>query len=220
MNIADADAYAPRTSDTPLGDWYATLFHVQGKLSLLFTNERTGFSFFCVGIGPSDIHALEYLFRYCLIVAMENERFSAEEIMAVHDEYRHITYARAISNNMRRLLAETTKYIAGTLRDHSRFGYRRLQREINHIPILWRPCPDAIAAFRSIVERHYAAAPSARLRLKEIKEDAENYYGISVAKNIPDTYVNWKQHNDGFQTIASGMTNRNAPFSSPLRGED
>jgi hypothetical protein len=83
-----------------LGNWYANLLRFDRRKCILFTNERTLYSFLVPGVLKKDLLKIENLFRSHLAFNLQYEGFSAGAIERVMEEYKEIGFARTVSKSV------------------------------------------------------------------------------------------------------------------------
>src|ERR1039457_3647256 len=89
-------AYTPAVTGG-LGNWYANLIRIDRKKCLLFTNEKTLYSFLIPNILKKNIKNIEEEFLINLNLNLQAEGFSLEIIKKVMQEYTEIGFAKTAS---------------------------------------------------------------------------------------------------------------------------
>jgi hypothetical protein len=59
-----------------IGGWHSNLLHVERRKCVLFTNDKTLFSFFVPGLKKPEFNHFDELFRQYLFKSLLNEGFS------------------------------------------------------------------------------------------------------------------------------------------------
>ena len=83
-----------------LGNWYANLIRIDRKKCLLFTNEKTLYSFLIPNILKKNIKNIEEEFLINLNLNLQAEGFSLEIIKKVMQEYTEIGFAKTASKTV------------------------------------------------------------------------------------------------------------------------
>ena len=98
-----------------LGNWYANLLRINRRKCILFTNEKTMYTFLIPNMKKDNIMELPLEFTTYLIENLQYEGFSHDVINVVRDEYSEITYAktksRSILGSMNELVVHLKYYI-------------------------------------------------------------------------------------------------------------
>ena len=77
-----------------LGNWYANLLRIDRRKCLLFTNEKTLYTFLIPKILKANLKNIEQEFLINLSYNLQNEGFGLEMINRVMQEYRGIGFAK------------------------------------------------------------------------------------------------------------------------------
>lgn len=88
----DLASYIPDSGG--LGDWYANLVRMDKRKCILFTNERTLYSFLIPGVVKSNLMNIKNEFLTHLIFNLQNDGFGIDVISTVRQEYAEIGFAR------------------------------------------------------------------------------------------------------------------------------
>ena len=80
-----------------LGDWYANLLRLDRRKCLLFTNEKTLYSFLIPGVLKKDVLNIANMFFNHLAYNMQYEGFAADVIKRALEEYNEIAFAKTSS---------------------------------------------------------------------------------------------------------------------------
>lgn len=96
---------SPSLVDTPvvtegLGSWYANLIRIDRRKCLLFTNEKTLYSFLIPNVVKKNIKNIEEKFLVNLSLNLQAEGFRLEIINRVMQEYKEIGIAKTASKNV------------------------------------------------------------------------------------------------------------------------
>jgi Domain of unknown function (DUF6933) len=88
--------------DTPagtqgLGNWYANLIRIDRRKCLLFTNEKTLFSFLIPGVKKENLKNIRKEFLSNLSFNLQAEGFGADVVNRVMAEYTEIGFAKTAS---------------------------------------------------------------------------------------------------------------------------
>ncbi len=83
-----------------LGNWYANLIRDNRRKCLLFTNEKTLYTFLIPKILKANLKNIEEEFLIHLSYNMQNEGFGLDVINRVMQEYRGIGFAKTVSKSV------------------------------------------------------------------------------------------------------------------------
>lgn len=121
-----------------LGNWYANLLRIDRRKCLMFTNEKSLYTFLLPKVLKANLKNIEHEFLINLSYNLQNEGFGLEVINRVMQEYQEIGFAKTVS-----------KSVLGSMNDfayHYEFQIMReggienirihhLNKEINRIPM-------------------------------------------------------------------------------------
>jgi hypothetical protein len=127
---------SPETSSGFLGPWHANLIRIERRKCVLFTNDRTLYSFLVPGFKKKDdVHDL---FLLNLNSNLAAEGFGQRDILKALDEYREIAIAptvnRSVLGSMNDLVVQVEFYIgrAGGLENAEML---RVNMMLNRVPM-------------------------------------------------------------------------------------
>ncbi len=80
-----------------LGNWYANLLRFNRRKCILFTNEKSIYSFFVPNVVKADMKEFRLLFLVHLCLNLQSEGFSRVVIDRVREEYQEIYYSKTKS---------------------------------------------------------------------------------------------------------------------------
>ena len=83
-----------------LGPWHANQIRIERKKCILFTNDRTLYSFLVAGVKKKDLDEFHDLFLLHLSSTLVKEDFGRGEILKALEEYREIEIAPTISRRV------------------------------------------------------------------------------------------------------------------------
>jgi len=83
-----------------LGNWYANLVEIDGKKCLLFTNEKTLYSFLIPNVKKANLKNIVNEFLINLSYNLQAEGFSLDVITRVMQEYKEIEFTKTASKKM------------------------------------------------------------------------------------------------------------------------
>jgi hypothetical protein len=126
IGVSPIDVGASSSDLEGLGHWYANVIRLDRKKCLLFTNEKTLYSFLIPGVLKRDLKNIKNEFVSNLIFNLQHEGFGLEVVNRVRDEYKEIDFAKTAS-----------KSILGSMNDFA-LQYEVLLPEagIEHVKIL------------------------------------------------------------------------------------
>lgn len=83
-----------------IGNWYCNLFRFNRRKCLIFTNEKTLYTFFVYGVKKNDIDSLPQLFRENLRLNLKQSGFDEKIIDMIVAEYREIGFCKTASKSV------------------------------------------------------------------------------------------------------------------------
>lgn len=83
-----------------LGNWYANLIRIDRRKCILFTNEKTLYSFLIPKVLKSNLKNIEEEFLINLSYNLQNEGFNLEVVSRVLQEYREIGFAKTANKSV------------------------------------------------------------------------------------------------------------------------
>jgi len=100
LGISPIDIEASVSESEGLGNWYANIIRLDRKKCLLFTNEKTLYTFLIPGVLKRDLKNIKNEFVSNLIFNLQNEGFGLEVVDRVRDEYKEIDFAKTASKSI------------------------------------------------------------------------------------------------------------------------
>jgi len=94
----EPDSYPSNTEG--LGNWYANLLRIDRRKCLIFTNEKTLYSFLIPKVLKNNLKNIEEEFLINLNYNLQNEGFSLEVINKIMQEYQEIGFAKTVSKSV------------------------------------------------------------------------------------------------------------------------
>jgi len=94
LGVVPTDPDVTQINPEGLGNWYANLLRFNRRKCILFTNEKTLYSFLISGILKKDLLNIDNLFLRHLAYNLRYEGFSTGVIERVMEEYKEIVFAR------------------------------------------------------------------------------------------------------------------------------
>ena len=83
-----------------IGNWYAHLIRIDKRKCILFTNERTLYSFLIPHVVKSDLRNIKNEFIAHLVFNLQKDGFGIEVINKVRQEYGEIGFARTVNRSV------------------------------------------------------------------------------------------------------------------------
>jgi len=83
-----------------LGNWYANLLRIDRRKCIIFTNEKTLYTFLIPKVLKANLKNIEQEFLINLSYNLQNEGFGLEVINRVMQEYREIGFAKTVSKSV------------------------------------------------------------------------------------------------------------------------
>jgi hypothetical protein len=121
-----------------IGDWHANLLHLEGRKCVLFTQDKTLYSFFVPGLKKHDFEQLEEVFRQGLFRCLVNEGFEQSQIEQVLSEYEVIQFAKTTNRSVlgsMNDIAFRLKYMISASGGLSHLNLDALTQELNRTPL-------------------------------------------------------------------------------------
>lgn len=100
LTVVPTEPDVTRINPEGLGNWYANLLRLDRRKCILFTNERTLYSFLIPGVIKKDLLNIDNLFLHHLAYNLQYEGFSAGVIERVTEEYNEMGFAMTISKSV------------------------------------------------------------------------------------------------------------------------
>ena len=109
-----------------LGSWHANLFLVDRHKCVIFTNDKTLFTFLCVGLKKQDLEHLDDVFRQNLFKQLNQNGFSQSKIEHVLIEIEDVHFS-----------ATNNRKVIGSMNELSRIAGYAIHREggVNNIDL-------------------------------------------------------------------------------------
>jgi len=108
IGVKGADLFAEEPSCLGLGAWYANLLRIDRRKCVLFTSEKTLYSFLVLGVKKADFKRFDVLFASNLRLNLENEGFREDVIEKVIGDYARIDLGKTRDRS-----------ILGSMNDHA-----------------------------------------------------------------------------------------------------
>jgi hypothetical protein len=83
-----------------LANWYANLLRIDRRKCVLFTNEKTLYTFLIAKVLKSNLKNIEEEFLINLSYNLQNEGFGLEVINRIMKEYQEIGFAKTVSKSV------------------------------------------------------------------------------------------------------------------------
>ena len=91
-----------------LGNWYANLIRIDRRKCLLFTNEKTLYTFLIPKVLKANLKNIEQEFLINFSYNLQNEGFGLEVINRIIQEYMEIGFAKTVSKRVLGSMNELT----------------------------------------------------------------------------------------------------------------
>ncbi len=115
VGVKQVDLASNLQTIDPLGSWYANLLHLDRKKCLLFTNEKTLYSFLVPGVKKSDYKDFGMPFRVNLMLNLKFEGFedsTVKKLLKGYDDYGFTkTGSRSVLGSMNDFADQYDNYI-------------------------------------------------------------------------------------------------------------
>jgi hypothetical protein len=122
----------------PLGCWHANLLIIGRRKCVLFTNDKTRYSFLVPGLKKSDFKMLDEIFRQSLFKNLMRDGFSQEAIEKVLDEIREIAFTRTSSRSVLGTMNDMSSIIKWTIHDEGgllNVDIAEINAKLNRMPL-------------------------------------------------------------------------------------
>jgi len=121
-----------------IGNWYTNLLRIDRRKCLLFTNEKTLYTFLIPKILKANLKNIEQEFLINLSYNLQNEGFGLDVINRVMQEYREIGFAKTVSKSVLGSMNELTfQYEVHIMGDggFDNIGIHQVNQRINRTPM-------------------------------------------------------------------------------------
>lgn len=142
-------------SSEGLGNWYANLLRIDRRKCLLFTNEKTLYSFLVPAVLKENLKRIEKEFLYHLILNLQYEGFGMDVLAMIQEEYQQIgfskTASRSVLGSMNDLAYqyEVCVYMEGGIEN---VKILQINQKINKTPMSAIAYRYPIEALRKVIE--------------------------------------------------------------------
>jgi len=126
------------SSTEGLGNWYANLLRIDRRKCLLFTDEKTLYTFLIPKVLKANLKNIEDEFLIHLNYNLQNEGFGLDVINKIMQEYQEIGFAKTMSKSVLGSMNDLAyHYEFQIMREGGIENIRilRLNKEINRIPM-------------------------------------------------------------------------------------
>jgi len=83
-----------------LGNWYANLLRIDRRKCVIFTNEKTLYTFLIPKVLKANLKNIEEEFLISLNYNLQNEGFGLHEINRIMQEYQTISFAKTMNKSV------------------------------------------------------------------------------------------------------------------------
>ena len=121
-----------------IGGWHSNLLHVERRKCVLFTNDKTLFSFFVPGLKKPEFNHFDELFRQYLFKSLLNEGFSQPQIERVLGEYQTIFFGKTNNRSVLGSMTDLSFKLEYHIKASGGLSYldlMALNKQINRIPM-------------------------------------------------------------------------------------
>ena len=136
-----------------LGSWHANLLHIDGKKCVLFTNDKTLFSFIAPGVTRAQIKNLSELFIDLFQCVLADEGFSKIIVGKILSEYSEVTYSKTNSKSVLGSMNDLAFHYKFLILDSGGIDSPAIPgiiKQLNHMPMSAIEFTYAIDALRSM----------------------------------------------------------------------
>lgn len=132
----------------PLGCWHANLLHIDRRKCVLFTNDKTRFSFLVPGLRKPDFQMLDEVFRQRLFKCLLAENIEPEQIEKVLDEIRDIAFTKTSSRSVLGSMNEIAFHIEHWIYDEGGL----LNTDISELNMNINRMPSGVLGYKFSIE--------------------------------------------------------------------
>lgn len=109
-----------------IGNWYCNLFRFNRRKCLIFTNEKTLYTFFVYGVKKKDIDSLPQLFRENLVLNLNQSGFDDKIIDIVVAEYKEIVVCKTANKSVLASMNDFVRHFTFRLEDTPELSEREI----------------------------------------------------------------------------------------------
>jgi hypothetical protein len=139
-----------------IGNWYANLLRIDRRKCLLFTNEKSLFTFLIPKALKANLKNIEDEFLIHLNYNLQNEGFGLDVINKIMQEYQEIGFAKTMSKSVLGSMNDLTyHYEFQIMREGGIVNIRilHLNKEINRTPMGTLKYKYPIEALKNLLNR-------------------------------------------------------------------
>jgi len=121
-----------------IGGWHANLLRIERRKCVLFTNDKTLYSFFVPGLKKPEFNHFDELFRQYLFKSLMNEGFSQLQIERVLSEYLTIVFGKTNNRSVLGSMTDLSFQLEYQIKASGGLSYLdlvALNKQINRIPM-------------------------------------------------------------------------------------
>lgn len=109
-----------------LGNWYANLLRINRRKCILFTNEKTIYSFLIPNVRKENLMHLHEEFLKHLTKNLQFEEIPLDVIQKIHEEYNNVSYAKTNSRRVLGFMNDFAYHYEGEIMDAGGLEYANL----------------------------------------------------------------------------------------------
>ncbi len=159
LKVAPIDLVTYTHDSGGLGDWYANLVRIDKRKCVLFTNERTLYSFLIPGVVKSNLMNIKNEFLTHLIFNLQNDGFDSDVIEQVRQEYTDVGFARTVNRAVLGSMIDFTfqyKYlIMVRVEGLANTNILEFNKLVNESPMSYLKYDSPIEALRTLIGRSH-----------------------------------------------------------------
>jgi hypothetical protein len=121
-----------------IGGWHANLLRIERRKCVLFTNDKTLYSFFVPGLKKPEFNHFDELFRQYLFKSLLNEGFSQSQMERVLSEYQTIIFGKTNNRSVLGSMNDLSFQLEYHIKASGGLSYLdlvALNKQINRIPM-------------------------------------------------------------------------------------
>ncbi len=118
----------------PLGAWYGNLLRIQQRKCVLFTNEKTLFSFLVHDLKRRDFALVPQIFREHLARALLDAGISGIGLRRLIENYRDVAVAKTESRKVLGCMNDLAWHCEVLLQEYGSHNLQTIVNELNDIP--------------------------------------------------------------------------------------
>ena len=150
LSLKASDLESPTDDTTVMGCWYANLFTLERRKSIIFVNEKTLFSFVLIGLKKSNLDIIDEAFKMGLAQALQVNGFHDNEIAQLISDIGNISFTKTTNKSAIGSMVDLL-YIFESFLYNSDNELDEIIRKLNMVPHVKRDPSFAVHAVRNLL---------------------------------------------------------------------